>query len=257
MFARLREWLQTTAAAPWGRSAADLAYPVFCPACDQPAPECAPDEFCGTCTAKAEPLEAPFCEKCAEPFSGEISGAFECPNCQDRDHAFDFAACGWISSGPVREAINSFKYERRVELRRPLGRLLLRALEDERIASEPGWVLCPVPLHPRRERERGFNQSAELAEIVARHTKMKLINGLKRVRFTDTQARLSRSQRLKNLKGAFSLTRRAAARGLFRDRLVLLVDDVFTTGATAHECAGLLKREGGARKVAALTVARG
>ena len=145
----------------------------------------------------------------------------------------------------------------KTQLQREKQRNLEKIKETERILDEPDWLLVPVPLHRRRKRERGFNQSLELAEIVASHSPLKVADELVRTRYTTMQASLSRKERLSNMSGAFRLTRRALRRGIFKDRAVLLVDDVFTTGSTAHECAGILKRDGGARKVAAFTVARG
>lgn len=246
-----------TALRPWLRAVADLVCPVFCPSCEVPQPGSEPDQLCEACTKKSEPVEFPFCQICAEPFAGVIAGPFSCPNCAGREFAFDFAVCAWMSSGPVREMVHDFKYGRRRSLRAVLGRLMLRGLDDERILDEPDWLLVPVPLHRRRKRERGFNQSLELAEVVASHSALKVADQLVRTRYTTMQASLSRKERLSNMSGAFRLTRRALKRGIFKDRAVLLVDDVFTTGSTAHECASILKRDGGARKVAAFTVARG
>jgi ComF family protein len=153
--------------------------------------------------------------------------------------------------------IHQFKYEHQIHLRAALAWLLEKALEEPRIAAEKGWILTPVPLHRRRQREREFNQAEELARLVSASRGLPLVRGLRRVRYTSTQARLDRAERLGNLKNAFALSALARWRGAYSGAKVLLVDDVFTTGATAHECARVLKQQGGAQRVVVVTVARG
>jgi ComF family protein len=206
-----------------------------------------------SCGESLRAIEPPFCQVCAEPFPGDIPGDFTCPNCAGRRHAYDFAVCRWLSRGPVREAVHRFKYEGALSLRLPLARLMVPGLEDVRLAGAP-WLLVPVPLHPRKKRERRYNQSAELARTLARLTGLTWCDVLRRIRYTDSQAGLDREGRLKNLKGAFAVHPRAAER--ITGREILLIDDVLTTGATAHECARTLRHAGAAR-VAVLTVARG
>ena len=238
----------------WGRAALDLIYPARCPGCLKRLTESgAPGDFCDACGSVMQPIEEPFCQRCAEPFPGEISGDFTCPNCSGRPAAYEFAVCRMLSRGPVREAVHRLKYEGVVVMRLALARLMLSALNDRRLA-DAGWLLVPVPLHPRKRRERGYNQSAELAKSLSKLSGLPWLDALKRTRYTDSQAGLDRAGRLKNLRGAFAV-KRFAARQL-RDQDVLLVDDVLTTGATAHECAQTL-RAGGARRVVVITVARG
>lgn len=238
----------------WGRAALDLVYPRRCPACLAPLPPTFQHgEFCAGCQGQFRPIDAPFCQSCCEPFPGIIAGDFTCPNCQGRPQAFDFAVSGWLSRGPVREVIHRLKYDGVPAMRLPLARLMLPALQDPRLA-DASWLLVPVPLHPRKFREREFNQSAELTRTLAKSAGLSWCHALRRVRYTHSQAGLDREGRLKNLRGAFRVRRLASRR--LRDRDVLLIDDVLTTGATAHECALTLKK-GGARRVAVLTVARG
>lgn len=138
-------------------------------------------------------------------------------------------------------------------MRLPLARLMVPALRDERLSGS-AWILVPVPLHPRKKRERRYNQSAELARTLARLTGGVWCDALRRIRYTESQAGLDRDGRLKNLRGAFAVSPRSVKR--LAGRNVLLIDDVLTTGATAHECAMTLKGCG-VEKVAVLTVARG
>jgi competence protein ComFC len=232
----------------------DLLYPLRCPGCRMALPAGAmAGDFCAGCEEGLRGIEPPFCQVCAEPFAGDIAGDFTCPNCSGRQQAYDFAVCRWLSRGPVREAIHRLKYEREPSMRLALARLMIPALQDVRLEGA-AWLMVPVPLHPRKKRERQYNQSAELARTLAKLTGMTWCDALRRIRYTDSQAGLDRDGRLKNLKGAFAVASRAVRRVAGRD--ILLIDDVLTTGATAHECSLTLKKNG-AGKVVVLTAARG
>jgi competence protein ComFC len=153
--------------------------------------------------------------------------------------------------GTVREVILRFKYEREYSLRPWLGRWMRDGFRQY-YAEEKWDALVPVPLFRARRKERGFNQSAEIAEWLGHEVGIRVEEGLARVRETPPQARLRRSERLRNLRGALALAPGFDPKG----RRLLLCDDVFTTGATADACARILKQNG-AVEVAALTVARG
>ncbi len=160
------------------------------------------------------------------------------------------AAAAFVYGGAVARAIVRLKYEQRPDLARPLGDLLCRALEP-RAAALAGVVVVPVPLHPSRLADRGFNQAALLASRVARHLGAPLrALALARVRDTPKQAALDRQARLANLAGAF-VARRP---GQTVERDILLVDDVRTTGATLDACAHALLAAG-ARSVSSAAVA--
>lgn len=234
-------------------AALNLLYPPRCAACLARLP--APGDFCPPCTAQLQPIDGPHCRTCSEPFSGRLTAPFACPNCRGQSFAFDCALSAWQSSGPLREAIHRFKYGRHLHLRLPLAHKLRDTLADPRFPLAPAanWFLVPVPLHPRRFRERRFNQSAELALALSKLTGLPCLNLLRRTRYTSSQAALNRQERLRNLAGAFALKPRTP---LPPHAGFLLVDDVFTTGSTAHECAAALK-QAGAGPVIVLTVARG
>ena len=236
------------------RALLGMLYPPVCPACKNWLRKHAePGDFCEPCREIMVPVEPPFCEVCAEPFAGAITGVFTCSNCHGLDHAYEFAVCRWLSRGPVREAVHRLKYNRVRAVRLALARLMVPALDDVRLAGT-SWLLVPVPLHPRKLRLRTYNQSSELARALARLTGLECRHVLRRIRWTDSQAGLDRADRLKNLRGAFAVPRGALKQ--VAGRAVLLIDDVLTTGTTAHECALALKKAGAAR-VAVLTAARG
>ncbi len=196
-------------------------------------------------------LEPPFCHRCGLPVDGAVSGQWECGNCRQRPWHLETARAGFRMEGALREAIHGFKYQNEFDRLRSLQAGLINAYE--RFAREAQWeVLIPVPLHPLRQRERGFNQAEELARGLSRSVGLPVVKGLNRSRETPRQALLSRAARLRNLRDAFECLKPEA----FHEKRVLLIDDVFTTGATANACARVL-RKAGALQVGVLTVARG
>jgi ComF family protein len=154
-------------------------------------------------------------------------------------------------AGVVRELLHRFKYGRDECLAVPLGDLLGRAFGDGRLRAPSFRALVPVPLHPRRQRERGFNQAELLAGRVRGACGLSVRKLLRRIRPTSPQAGFDREERIKNLQGAFVAAGLEEPGGDY-----LLVDDVSTTGATLDACASAL-RSAGAGRVFAMVVARG
>jgi competence protein ComFC len=231
------------------RAFASLLYPSICTICGESVE---PGEYlCPDCDDKVIRIVPPFCERCSEPFPGAIAGSFECANCAHRTLHFEAAVAAFRSRGIVRRVVLDFKYGRQVHLRHLVARWLRAALNDARLRNRHFDVIVPVPLHSGRERERGFNQAALLADSVSAEISIVVNPMLERVRYTTTQTAFDRSERLENLRGAFRLRRGADVRGL----RVLLIDDVLTTGSTVSECARVLK-EAGASSVHAATAAR-
>ncbi len=186
---------------------------------------------CAACDDVLGPGAAGFCDACApllEPAPGELPRA------------------ALLYGGPLADALRRFKYGGRSELASVLAPLLLD--EASAVARDVSAVV-PVPLHARRERERGFNQSALLARPIARMFGLPFAPGaLRRVRHTPPQASLDMKRRLSNVRAAFRAVGPAPKR-------VLLIDDVRTTGSTLAECARAL-RAGGAARVYSLVLAR-
>ena len=181
-----------------------------------------------------------------------IDGDFECPNCEDLSPAYDCVVSKYQAKGVLRDLIHRFKYGRQYYLRRVLADYLLGAMGDVRILAIPPDCIVPVPLHPTRVRERGFNQAEALAEIVSKWVKIPIVHCIERRRYTQTQTRFDRTERMRNLRNTFALRKNRDVRG----KHSLLVDDILTTGSTLHECA-LVLRGAGAASVRAITVARG
>ncbi len=214
--------------------------------------------LCDSCADSLRPIEAPFCDRCGETFDGAITDTFTCPNCHDICFAFDFALAALHSEGEARALIHDFKYRSQIHLATDIGKLTQLALANPRFAPylEAG-ILIPVPLFWWRKRKRRFNQAEEIARSLAKHTphhNLTVINALKRTRNTQTQTRFSRKKRLHNLAGAFQIKPRY--KNTILNKPVILIDDVFTTGSTANECAKVLISNG-AQRVAVLTTLRG
>ena len=231
------------------RSIASLFYPPHCVIC---AADVDFDSYlCDACHDKAPRIRPPFCATCSEPFSGAITDSFSCANCSHRDLHFAAAVAIYHSRGIVRRLIHQFKYGRQQHLRHPIAEWLYRTLDDPRLRDRHFDGIVAVPLHPARQRERGFNQAELLAELLSQRSGIALRNVLQRVRYTTTQTAYDRHERMENLKDAFCLRKKADV----RDSRMLLVDDVLTTGSTLSECARVLK-DGGALSVHAATAAR-
>jgi competence protein ComFC len=232
------------------RGMLSLLYPPACAIC---AAEIEPDKYlCAECGAKLVRIKPPFCEKCSEPFQGAITNRFDCANCAHRTLYFETAVSTFRSRGVARRVILDFKYGGQIHLRRLVASWLFAALEDDRLRDQEFDLIVPVPLHPARERERGFNQAFLLAELVSAQMSIQVRSVLERIRYTTTQTAFDRDERMENLRGAFRLRKNADVRKL----RLLLIDDVLTTGSTLSECARVLRR-GGACSVHAATAARG
>lgn len=238
----------------------DLIYPPICPVCVKPLGDGRRDPLCGVCWEDLPRIEPPWCRRCGRPFprfhdttptNPVPDEGYLCQECVEHPGAYAVArACAGFRDG-MREAIHALKYGGKAALARPLGDLMAesgRALWPDL----PFDLILPVPLHRRRLRERGFNQAELLARRCARAWGLRVSGGvLVRVRFTHPQTELDREERRRNVREAFRLRRPAVVRG----RRILLVDDVLTTGATAQECARVL-RGGGAQVVTVFTLAR-
>jgi len=231
------------------RAIASLFYPPNCGACGAAISNA--EYLCPLCHDKAQRIVPPFCTKCSEPFAGAIEGEFTCANCGHRKLEFDAAVSAYRSRGVVRFVILQFKYSRQLHLRHPIARWLADAMMDARLRDRAFDLVVPVPLHPARLRERGFNQAHLLATMLGQEIGVPVFGVLERIRYTTTQTAFDRIDRMENLHNAFRLRKKTTVREL----RVLLVDDILTTGSTLSECARVL-REAGARSVYAITAAR-
>lgn len=228
----------------------DFVYPLTCLLCGVKVP---PDagELCAGCLETFPNNTPPFCPFCGQGRLLEPDPAC-CPSCQGRPFLFDQAWSAMLYEGPVRDCLHHFKYRERYLLSKPLTERLVRFAQ--RFLPLRGFdAIVPVPLSRRRENERGFNQSFLLSRGLSRALDLPLLrHSLVRWRQTPSQISLSREGRLKNVAGAFRVKQLPP----LQEKRLLLVDDVFTTGATVNACAAVLK-EAGAASVSVLTLARG
>jgi ComF family protein len=215
----MRDWLDALLA---------VVFAPECAACARPLDSPSHGPVCSSCWSSIEPLTDPV-----QNFSPGVRPLVE-----------KIASAGEYD-GALREVVHALKYHGRRSLARPLGALMRDRGQG---VLEGAELAVPVPLHHSRLRQRGFNQARDLARQIG----LPVVLALRRVRPTEDQVTLPAGQRLSNVHGAFAATRRARH---VAGRIVLLVDDVATTGATLDACARTLS-EAGAREVRALTAAR-
>ena len=226
---------------------ADVFFPARCQGCNQQTgPQLA--SLCDTCRARLSPLTSPLCTCCGTIFtSGEDH---LCGACLGKTFAFSRARSLFSYKDPLRSLLVRLKFGGDLSVLETLA-TLARQAEAEQAVHVPD-CLIPVPLHKKRLQRRGFNQALLLARACFPAWQAALCpNLLCRHRSTVPQTELSGKARRNNLKNSFSLREV----DLIRGRKVLLVDDVYTTGSTLHECARVLVRAG-AERVEAFTVAR-
>ena len=229
-------------------TARDLILPPHCAGCAKGIPE---GWWCEDCREDLHPISPPRCESCSQPFTGLVEPAFFCPNCHGRVFHFECAIAVMPSRGAIRELIHGLKYRNMTWAAEPLAEFGVLGFQDPRMPDHPDF-LVPVPLHPLRRRERGYNQAELLAQAISKRTGIPVLNILQRVRNTTTQTHFDRKQRMKNLRKAFKTRSNRQIKG----RQILLVDDVLTTGSTMDECARELLAAGTDR-VYALAIGRG
>jgi ComF family protein len=237
--------------APFWRALLDFFLPPKCPLCGSPLEPPSDERPCPSCLSQIRFFSSPFCPRCGIGFSSSADLDHLCSRCLAGEWTFARARSVGPYEGRIMEAISRFKFGGVARLAGPLGALLAEYADPEFPFSKIDLVI-PVPLHPRRLRERGFNQSLLLARQVGKRRSIPLnFTALHRVRQTQPQTQLSGPERRKNVHGAFRVKTPEAVAG----RKILLIDDVFTTGATIQECTESLL-DAGAQEVHVLTLAR-
>ena len=229
----------------------NLLFPKECAGCGSSLPFDNRDYLCDPCARGIFWISPPVCERCGRPLFGSVRPPVVCPRCRAAPPDFDRARAVFAFRDAAQAFVLKYKYAGCPYLALPASRWLKEAGESV-LSWEDYDALVPVPLHPRKARERGFNQSELLAAGLSRFCGVPLAQRkLARSRYTKTQTRLDVAERRENMRRAF----RVATPGYFRGKSVLLIDDVHTTGATVNECARVLKADG-AERVDVLTLAR-
>jgi ComF family protein len=221
--------------------------PRLCLFCGVAVGEKAAIAVCPACEARIKWVESPLCTCCGKVFEEREGPDRVCGECQTDSPPFARARAAALYDGPVATAITRFKFSRQMAFLPVMQHWLKRPLCLELVAAAD--LLAPVPLHPKRIKNRGFNQALLLARAfpgvpVAREAVV-------RTRHTAPQVGLNPKERKDNVKGAFAVPDPELVKG----KSVLLIDDLFTTGSTVKECARVLRRAG-ARRVEVLTVSR-
>ncbi len=234
------------------RAFLDLLFPRVCVGCGHvPGTEFL--HFCWDCVAVISFITGAFCRVCGDPANGVVGEDWVCSHCSNKPPFFDLARSVARHNGILRKAVLEFKYKRGVWLAHDFALMLSALARDALLRGVQVDFVLPVPLHPFKEWKRTYNQSALLAADLSRCLGARFMRGnLIRKRDAGTQTYLTAQRRSANVQGAFQVKRPRLVAG----RCLLLVDDVMTTGATANECARVLK-DAGAAKVYVATVARG
>lgn len=218
----------------------DSVFPKFCVLCNEEGAW-----VCRACRLNLEVKNIAACPVCKQ----KRDKGKTCTNCDsylDRHLAiFDF------KNQKVKTIIHKFKYEYVTEILNSLLPVILSFLEKHEHAFPESGKIVPVPLHKKRKSERGFDQAYLIAKILKKELDLPVLHSLTRVKNTKQQAELKRNERLSNVKGAFELDAEITCSE------VVLVDDVFTTGATLEECAGVLKDKSEVTDITGFTLARG
>jgi len=217
--------------------------------------------LCPACSSGFVPVESPFCCICGIMFKSRIGDDHVCGECIKSPKKFRTARAIGVYEGTLMKTIQRLKYKGKIQLARPLGMLLFFAFIKYWNNKNRIDLIVPVPLHIKRFRKRGFNQAyllirewfsyADAFNVELSYSKIEK-NALIKNKQTEPQTGLDRKQRRANIKNAFSVGNSSKISG----KSILLIDDVYTTGATADECAKLLINEG-AKRVDVFTLARG
>jgi ComF family protein len=234
------------------RAALRLLYPPRCQLC-----ECfCPTPLCQACAESFARITQPWCLRCGAPFDPRVKARPCCAECaEERRPPLDRVRSLGLHVGPLRDAVNALKFRGRIRLALPLAHLLVSLFgASEAGLLEPALIdsIVPVPLHPARRRWRGYDQAELLGRELSTVLDTPCRQGwLRRLRNTPPQVGQPRKARERNVRGAFAAKEPWPAPGA----RVLLIDDVYTTGATVRECARMLRRAG-AEAVYAVTVSR-
>ena len=226
----------------------NVFFPYICPICKKNHPE-KDHGICKSCDANLNYIQSPFCRECG----GTVDGVLDvCGECLDNPRPWNIATSIFEFNGLGRHIVHQYKYSGNVALTRFLAHAMYSVGMNS--SCERGYdLIVPVPLHWLKRLSRGYNQTELLAKELSRLAQIPACDILRRHKWTQSQARLNRKMRKKNLKNAFTVKNSKAK---IVKNSVLLLDDVFTTGSTLTECAQVLLAAG-SESVDVLTLAKG
>lgn len=222
----------------------------ICFICDEYDEEIKSSYICSDCFKKLMFIEENKCKKCCRILDVGYSVDL-CHDCIDHKFYFNKAISALEYTGIVKDAIYKFKYKNKAYMYKMFGYMLIKSLKEEDIQDID--LIVGVPLHKKKKIKRGFNQAYLLGKYIGKELDVKVDKkSLVRIKETSTQNKLNKTSRLLNIKNAFKVKNEE----LFKDKKVLLIDDIFTTGSTVNECSKVLMKAG-AKEVVVLTIATG
>lgn len=233
----------------------NLVYPAVCGICDRKLLSESEEDLsiCADCAVKIKKNPAPYCVKCGRSLRGLVDSVETCWECPKKEFFYERSWSGFLYEGPVKDALHLLKYSKKLSLGSLFCGLLVRFIKENPEIIEGTDGIAAVPLHSVKFREREFNQAHLLAAAIAGEFDITdLSRCLKRAVSTRPQSELDKNERLENVKGTFEVIKPS----LVYKKNLLIVDDLFTTGATLNECSKALKKIG-AGKLNCLTFARG
>ena len=234
----------------------NLIFPLDCKICEKPIRESKGYSICEDCFKDIKLIDRPYCVKCGKPFliSTDLfkqDREILCVDCKRKKYSFEFARSIGVYLGILKECIHLFKYYGEKKLAEPFGKLLIDYLIKNQEFKKGIDLIVPVPLHKNDLKRRGFNQSILLSRTIGNYFSIPVEEILIKKKLTSSQVNLSKKEREKNILRAFSIERIEE----IKDKNVLILDDIFTTGSTVEECARELKKAK-ARNIFVLTLAR-
>lgn len=228
----------------------NFAFPQTCPNCDTQIDEC--QLFCEKCFHQISFIKPPFCYRCGLPLNSDgyhPNDKILCPNCLKKRPTYDLARAVFIYDSFSKTSILKLKYADKMEYAYPFIELMRQAGKE---LFEKTDIIMPVPMHWKRQLKRKYNQADLLGRTLSKKIKIPyMAKVLIRSRHTETQENKSFEERNHNVKDAFQVRNPLA----IKNKRILLIDDVFTTGATVNNCAKALKKSG-AKAVYVLTIAK-
>lgn len=235
----------------WAKTAELVFFPSFCRLCGELLDKPEERVVCEDCWSKVRPHRSSICPSCGRFYEG-AGEPHLCRACGDERPSFSIhRSCGKYA-GTLKDVILLYKYRRYSILGRRLANFAFQAVGGDDELWRGVNAVVPVPLHARRKRERGFNQAKVFSERLARLKGLRLVDdALIKIRNVPPQTSLEAGDRAKNVRGAYLVKRDKGIKG----KIILVADDVFTTGATIKECSRTLL-EAGAKEVRAITLAQ-
>ena len=235
------------------REVVNLFYPALCHICGKKT-ILWNQNLCKDCLKKMKKRLPPFCIKCGRQLSGEAELQEKCSDCKKNNLYFDRVLSVFYYDDVLKELVHNFKYKKLTSLTKEFVELTLDFMREYAIGKKIDLVVS-IPMHPLRLFKREINPSHILAKNIAKKLAVRYSgNLLKKTKNTPPQSKLTRAERMKNVKGSFSMQKNNTP--YVRHKKVLVVDDLFTTGSTVNECARVLK-ESGSSYVEVITLARG